>query len=263
MKRKGTTPQFNKQRSTNQYSADNQAGPSNRRKHTPTSQKTLLMRVGLPPIGKKTDTKGKGKAKGKSKAKKARIADDDDEDQVSWDTDNEIEAWTRKRPGPYDFMDGYASQEPASLESIRVEDPAPYDWINDAYQHYGPDIMMDPPDEDPISPQVSFLTFGLIGSLIIKQEQFWMNSNGPLDSVDSSICNFINNSSLNCSECKKCKESDPMWNTQDLLKKVLRDDDIEFIRDSGASATFTYSLDDFITVRPGGWEKTTLKVGMS
>ena len=37
-----------------------------------------------------------------------------------------------------------------------------------------------------------------------------------------------------------------MQSTKDLLKKVLGDNEIEFIGDSGASATFTYSLDDFI-----------------
>ena len=209
----------------------------------PASQKTLLMRVGLPQIGK-TDKKGKGKAK----MPPIEISVSDDE-QVCWDTDDKIEARSRKRPGPYDFMDNYADHEPASLEGIKSATTENYDWTNDAYVHYSPDIEMNPPDkpdEDSIAPQVSSITFSLIGSLIIEQEQFRIK-NGPLDSVDSSscICNFIINNSLSA-DCSECKKGDTMQSTKDLLKKVLGDNSIEFIGDSGASTTFTYSLDDFI-----------------
>ena len=208
---------------------------------SPTSQKTLLMRVGLPQIGK-ADKKGKCKAK----APPIEVSDDE---QVCWDTDDEIEARSGKRPRPYDFMDNYADHEPASLEGIKSAMTENYDWTDDAYAHYGPDIEMNPldkPDEDSIALQVSSLSFGLIGSLIIKQEQFWMK-NGLLNSVDSSscICNCIINNSLSA-DCSKCKKGDAMRSTKDLLKKVLGDNSIEFIGDSGASATFTYSLDDFI-----------------
>jgi hypothetical protein len=151
---------------------------------SPASQKTLLMRVGLPQIGK-ADKKGKGK--GKAKAPPVKKSDDE---QVCWDTDDEIEERSGKRPGPYDFMDNYADHEPASLEGIQSATTENYDWTEGAFEHYGPDIIMYPlekPEEDPIAPQVSFITFGLIGSLIIEQEQFRMK-NGPLDSVDSSKC---------------------------------------------------------------------------
>ena len=105
-------------------------------------------------------------------------------------------------------MDNYADHEPASLEGIKSATTENYDWTDDAYAHYGLDIEMNPPDkpdEDSIAPQVSSITFGLIGSLIIEQEQFQMK-NGLLDSVDSSNCiciTHINSISADCSECKK------------------------------------------------------------
>ena len=52
--------------------------------------------------------------------------------------------------------------------------------------------------------------------------------------------------SANCTNCKKCKSSDPIGVAKDLVRQfLLKKGEIEFIGDSGASATFTNNLNDF------------------
>ena len=52
--------------------------------------------------------------------------------------------------------------------------------------------------------------------------------------------------SANCTNCKKCKSNDPIGVAKDLVRQaLLKKGEIEFIGDSGASATFTNDLNDF------------------
>ena len=52
--------------------------------------------------------------------------------------------------------------------------------------------------------------------------------------------------SANCTNCKKCKSNDPIGVAKDLVRRqLLKKGEIEFIGDSGASATFTNNLSDF------------------
>ena len=99
---------------------------------------------------------------------------------------------------------------------------------------------------DHISLQVPSLSFGILGLLIVEQQgQF---CNGLVDSSFICICNLEINTSLsaNCTNCKKCKSSDPIGVAKDLVKwQLLKKGEIEFIGDSGASATFTNDLNDF------------------
>ena len=99
---------------------------------------------------------------------------------------------------------------------------------------------------DHISPQVPSLSFGLLGSLIVEQQgQF---CNGLVDSSYICTCNVEANISLstNCTNCKKCKSSDPIGVVKDLVRRaLLKKGEIEFIGDSGASAPFTNDLNDF------------------
>ena len=82
----------------------------------------------------------------------------------------------------------------------------------------------------------------MIGSLMVeKQGQF---HNGLVDSLSTCICNnLIANISLpeaNCTNCKKSKSNDPIGVAKDLVRRaLLKKGEIEFIGDSGASATFT------------------------
>ena len=100
---------------------------------------------------------------------------------------------------------------------------------------------------DHISPQVPSLSFGILGSLIVEQQgQF---HNGLVDSSFICICNIEINTSLSakCTNCKKCKSSDLIGVVKDLVKRqLLKKGEIEFIGDSGASATFTNDLNDFL-----------------
>ena len=96
------------------------SGPETVEIVSPASQKTLLMRVGLPQM-EKADKKGKGKAK-------SPPVEVSDNEHLSWGTDNEIEARSRKRPGPYNFMDNYKDHEPASLKGIQSTTTENYDW---------------------------------------------------------------------------------------------------------------------------------------
>ena len=51
---------------------------------------------------------------------------------------------------------------------------------------------------------------------------------------------------MNCTNCKKYKSSDPIGVAKDLVRwQLLKKGEIEFIGDSGASATFTNDLNDF------------------
>ena len=53
-------------------------------------------------------------------------------------------------------------------------------------------------------------------------------------------------SDANCTNCKKSKSNDPIGVAKDLVRwALLKKGEIEFIGDSGASATFTNDLNDF------------------
>ena len=97
-----------------------------------------------------------------------------------------------------------------------------------------------------ISLQVPSLSFGIFGLLIVKQQRQFRN--GLVDSSFVCICNTEINTSLsaNCTNCKKCKSSNPIGVAKDLVRQqLLKKGEIEFIGDSGASATFTNDLNDF------------------
>ena len=99
---------------------------------------------------------------------------------------------------------------------------------------------------DHILRQVLSLSLGIIGSLIVKQQG--QLSNGLVDSSFICTCNIEANISLsaNCTNCKKCKSSDPIGVAKDLVRwALLKKGEIEFIGDSGASATFTNYPNDF------------------
>ena len=99
---------------------------------------------------------------------------------------------------------------------------------------------------DHISPQVPSLSFGILGSLIVEQQG--QLRNGLVDSSFICTCNIEANISLsaNCTNCKKCKSSNPIGVAKDLVRwALLKKGEIEFIGDSGASATFTNNLNDF------------------
>ena len=72
---------------------------------------------------------------------------------------------------------------------------------------------------DHISLQVPSLSFGVLGSLIIEQQGQFCNG-----LVDSSVCICtlqVNNTSLStkCTNCKKCKSSDPIGVAKDLVRR--------------------------------------------
>ena len=117
-------------------------------------------------------------------------------------------------------------------------------WSND----YSDGDPMDSVAYDGIAPQVSFLSIGFIGSLIIESQQGQFYGRLGRVNTPDCICNIVANASLsaqNCSECEKCKQG-AMGKTRSLVKDLLREkDQVEFIGDSGASATFTYDINDF------------------
>ena len=98
---------------------------------------------------------------------------------------------------------------------------------------------------DHISPQVPFHSIGIIGSLIVEQQGQLRNR--LVDSPSTCICNNlianISLSDVNCTNCKKSKSNDPIGVAKDLVRRaLLKKGEIEFIGDSGASATFTNDL---------------------
>jgi hypothetical protein len=106
---------------------------------------------------------------------------------------------------------------------------------------------MDSAAYDSIAPQVPFHTFGFTGSLIIESQQGQFHDGlGRVNSTPACICKIenISLSAQNCSECKKCKQ-DALSKVRSIVKDALNEDEIEFIGDSGASATFTPHLSDF------------------
>ena len=99
---------------------------------------------------------------------------------------------------------------------------------------------------DHISLQVPSLSFGILGSLIVEQQG--QLRNGLVDSSFICTCNIEANISLsvNCTNCKKCKSSNPIGVAKDLVRRaLLKKGEIEFIGDLGASATFTKDFSEY------------------
>ena len=186
-------------------------------------KKMPIMTIGLP-TGKKD--------KGKKKVVSSSIVASSGDEALNWRSDNGLF---------YDALDEDIA-ESAGLEWKRPLTPnAFYDADN------GRDIGGGT-NYDHITPQVPFHSIGMIGSLMVeKQGQF---CDGLVDSLPTCICNnLIANISLsdaNCTNCKKSKSNDPIGVTKDLVRRfLLKKGEIEFIGDSGASATFTNDLNDF------------------
>ena len=173
-------------------------------------KKTPIMTVGLP-TGKKD--------KGKKKVISPPIVVSSGDEALDWGSDDIAESA------------GLDRQHPLTSNAFYDAD----DGMDIGGTHY-----------DHISPQVPFLSIGILGSLIVEQQgQF---RNGLVDSSFICICNIELNTSLstNCTSCKKCKSSDPIGVAKDLVRwQLLKKGEIEFIGDSGASATFTNKLNDF------------------
>ena len=184
-------------------------------------KKMSIMTVGLP-TGKKD--------KGKKKVISPSVVNSSGDEALDWGSDD---------GHLYDALDEDIA-ESAGLEwQCPLMPNAFYDTDD------GMDIGSDT-RYDHISLQVPFHSFGIIGSLIVeKQGQF---RNGLVDSLFNCICNIEANISLsaNCTNCKKCKSSDPIGVVKNLVRwALLKKGEIEFIGDSGASATFTNNLNDF------------------
>ena len=180
----------------------------------PTSKRpkpVLIMMIGLP----LADNKGKGK---KVDPPVDKVSDNDE--PISWGTNDE---------GPQSLYDDIAA---GLNQQLDTEHGDYHDSV--AYDH--------------IALQVSFLTIGFIGLLIIELQGQFQRGLGA-SSVDSPvcICSIVNTSlsaqCLKCERCDTCKNA--MNRARSLTKRVLDGDIIEFIGDSGASATFTSNLDDF------------------
>ena len=185
-------------------------------------KKTTIMKVGLP-IGKND--------KGKEKEVTPPIVTNDEDEPLDWGTDDER------------LYNALADDDidPFQMQKRPLTPSAFLDSDDDMGEPQG-----NSPYYDHITPQVPFLTFGFIGSLIIESQGQFCNG---LDNTSTAVCihNLEINTSLsaNCTKCKKCA-SDPMSVAKNLVRKqVLNKDEIEFIGDSGASATFTYDLSDF------------------
>ena len=182
-------------------------------------KKMTIMTVGLP-TGKKD--------KGKGKEVTPPIVCYDGDEQLDWGSDDIAES--------------------AGLQMQRQ--PLTLSAFLDSNDGMGGTLAGDSPYYDHITPQVPFLSFGFIGLLIIESQG--QLCDGLVDtSSRTCICNLEINTSLsaNCTKCKKC-ENDPMSIAKNLARRqVLNKDEIEFIGDSGASATFTYDLSDFSEYR--------------
>ena len=184
-------------------------------------KKMPIMTVGLP-TGKKD--------KGKKKVISPSVVVSSRDEALDWGSDD---------GRLYDALDEDIA-ESAGLEWQRPLTPMSfYDADN------GMDIGGDT-RYDHISLQVPSLSFGIIGLLIVEQQgQF---RNGLVDSSFICISNIEANISLsaNCTNCKKCKSSDPIGVVKDLVRQaLLKKGEIEFIGDLGASATFINNLNDF------------------
>jgi hypothetical protein len=104
---------------------------------------------------------------------------------------------------------------------------------------------MDSVPYNSISLQVPFLSIGLIGSLIIESSQGQLcNGLGRVD-TPFCVCNLDTNTCLSasCSNCEKCKNSGVDKEIRDILDKS--NNEVKFIGDLGASATFTFDRSDF------------------
>ena len=184
-------------------------------------KKMPIMTVGLP-TGKKD--------KGKKKVISPSVVVSSRDEALDWGSDD---------GRLYDALDEDIA-ESAGLEWQRPLTPMSFYDADD-----GMDIGGDT-RYDHISLQVPSLSFGIIGLLIVEQQgQF---RNGLVDSSFICISNIEANISLsaNCTNCKKCKSSDPIGVVKDLVRQaLLKKGEIEFIGDLGASATFINNLNDF------------------
>ena len=143
------------------------------------------MTVGLP-TGKKD--------KGKKKVISPSVVNSSGDEALDWGSDDGC---------LYDTLDEDIA-ESAGLEQQHPLTPNAFYDADD-----GMDIGGDT-RYDHISLQVPFHSFGIIGLLIVeKQGQF---CNGLVDSSEICTCNIEANISLsaNCTNCKKCKSSDPI-----------------------------------------------------
>ena len=153
----------------------------------------------------------------------------DDKEAIDWGTDEELLEQLQ-------ISDSIAEANASRYKSIDEGDTG--DSV--AYDH--------------IAPQVSFLTIGFIGL--------------GASYVDSPVCICsIDNTSLSaqCLDCKKCEKCSAMNRARSLTKRVFDNDTlIEFIGDSGASATFTSQKDDFTEYREldGSLEARTANKGV-
>ena len=153
------------------------------------------MTVGLP-IGKKD--------KGKKKVISPSIVISSGDEALDWGSDD---------GHLYDALDDDIA-ESAGLERQRPLMPNAFYDAEDGMGIGGTCY-------DHITPQVPSLSFGLLGSLIVEQQgQF---HNGLVDSLLNCICNIEANISLstNCTNCKKCKSSDPIGVVKDLVRRQL------------------------------------------
>ena len=175
-------------------------------------KKMPIMTVGLPT---------RKKDKGKKKVISPSVVNSSGDEALDWGSDD---------GRLYDALDEDIA-ESAGLKQQRPLTPNAFYDTDD-----GMDIVGDT-RYDHISPQVPFHSFGIIGSLIVEQQgQF---CNGLVDSSNISL-------SANCTNCKKCKSSDPIGVVKNLVRRApLKKGEIEFIGDLGASVTFTNDLNDF------------------
>jgi hypothetical protein len=165
------------------------------------------MEVRLP----KLDYKGKGKA--------AVVVESDD---------NELD-WGSQDENPEDVYDDIAT-------GIAIKPTSWYDQFEVNNDPYGGVF------DDHIGPQVSSLQFGMIGSLIIKSQGQLPHGLTKLplgSSLGFCICNINTSLSGNCSKCEQEKKRAKASSNRAL------DGEIEFIGDTGASATFTFDINDF------------------
>ena len=180
-------------------------------------KKTTILKVGLP-----LDPKGKGKAKEVTPP----IDVSDGEERLDWGSNDD------------DYDVDMALAESAGIHQHN----------NSWYQDTSNGDPMDSVAYNGIAPQVPFLSIGLIGSLIIESSQGQLYSGLGRVDTPACTCNIENTrlSASSCTECEKCKNS-AMEKTRTLVRDYLDENsnEVEFIGDSGASATFTYNLSDF------------------
>ena len=182
-------------------------------------KKTPIMTVGLP-TGKKD--------KGKKKVISPSVVVSSGDEALDWGSDD---------GHLYDALDEDIA-ESAGLERQCPLMPNAFYNADDGMDIGGGTCY------DHITPQVPFLSIGILGLLIVEQQG--QLCNGLVDSSFICICNIEANIIRKLHQCKKCKSSNPIGVVKDLVRQaLLKKGEIEFIGDLGASATFTNNLNDF------------------